>query len=89
LTKLYIDSKQYDKAEEQLTILKSLPGASANTAHVGLYQKCRLPFHLDKGNLKMQASYGLPVWKLDRLNKIKKNAENKSDVGQLLATGST
>jgi signal transduction histidine kinase len=84
LTKLFIDSKQYDKAEEQLTILKSLPGASANAAHVVLYQKLQAAISFGQGKFEDAGKLWATSLEADRLNKIKKNAESKSDVGQLL-----
>ncbi|MEO6282022.1 MAG: HAMP domain-containing sensor histidine kinase [Dyadobacter sp.] len=84
LTKLYIDSKQYGKAEEQLTILKSLPGASGNAAHVVLYQKMQAAILFGQGKFEDAGKLWTTSLETDRVNAIKKNAENKSDVGQLL-----
>jgi signal transduction histidine kinase len=84
LTKLYIDTKQYDKAEEQLRILKSLPGATANAATISLHQKMQASVLMGQGKFEEAGKLFVTSLEMDRVNKLKKNAENKSDVGQLL-----
>ncbi|KAA0993339.1 tetratricopeptide repeat-containing sensor histidine kinase [Dyadobacter aurulentus] len=84
LTRIYIDTKQYDKAEEQLNILKTLPAASNNTATASMYQK--LEAYILFGQEKFREAGGLLITSLkaDEVSKMKKNGENKSDVGALL-----
>ena len=84
LTKLYIDTKRFDKAEEQLLILRSLPGASKNPVHVGLYQKLQASILFGQGKFEDAGELLIASLEKDRTDQLKKNAENKSDVGQLL-----
>jgi signal transduction histidine kinase len=84
LARLYIDTKQYAKADEQLLILRSLPGASNNAAHAGLYQKMEASVLFGKGKFEDAGKLLIASIEKDRMDQLKKNAENKSDVGQLL-----
>lgn len=84
LTKIYIDTKQYSKAEEQLLMLKGMPGASGNSATVSLHQKLQASISVGQEKFKEASELLIASLEIDRVNKLKKNAENKSDVGQLL-----
>ncbi|WAC14124.1 sensor histidine kinase [Dyadobacter pollutisoli] len=84
LTKIYIETKQYAKAEEQLLILKGMPGASGNSATLSLHQKLQASISSGQGRFKEASDLLMASLEIDRIDKLKKNAENKSDVGQLL-----
>jgi two-component system sensor histidine kinase VicK len=85
LTKLYIDTKQYARAEEQLRILKALPGASDNAANIGLYRNLQASISFGQGKFEETSRLLLANVEADRADRLKKNAEKKGDVGQLLA----
>ncbi|MCE6992049.1 tetratricopeptide repeat-containing sensor histidine kinase [Dyadobacter sp. CY323] len=84
LARLYIDSKRYSRAEEQLSILKSLPGASDPVASDGLYRKLEAAILFGQGKFEDAGKLLIANMERDRIEQLRKNAENKSDVGQLL-----
>ncbi|NIJ52743.1 sensor histidine kinase [Dyadobacter arcticus] len=83
LTRIYIDSKQYSEAEKQLSILKALPGAADSTT-VSLYQKLQAYISFGQGNFEEAGRLFIANLETDRANKLAKNADHKSNVGQLL-----
>ena len=84
LTKLYIDTKDYTKAEEQLLILRNLPGASKNPSYVGIYHKLQAYVSYGQGRFEDAGKLFIASLEKDHKDELKKNAENRSDVGQLL-----
>lgn len=84
LTRLYIHSRQFDKAKEQLLLLKSLPGATGNPATASLYQQLQASISFGQGEYEEAGRLFQASLEADRANRLKKNAENKRDVGQLL-----
>ena len=84
LTKIYIDTRQFAKAKGQLLILKNLPGVSSNAANAAAYQKLLASVAFGMGNFEEAGRLLIESLKKDQVNKLRKNAENKSDVSQLL-----
>ena len=84
LTKLYVDTKQYSKAEEQLRLLKSLPGAPKTAAYVAWYEHMEASILFGQGKFEDAGKLFIAGLEKDRVDKLKKNAQNKSDVGQML-----
>jgi len=84
LAKLYVDTKQYTRAQEQLDIVKASINASSNASNMGRYRKLSAAVLFGQGNFEEAGKLLIATVESDRLDKLKKNAENKSDVGQLL-----
>ncbi|MCF2497619.1 sensor histidine kinase [Dyadobacter chenhuakuii] len=84
LTRIFIKTKKFDKAAEELTILKKLPGALNHPANVILYQKMEASILFGQGKFEDAGKMLIAGMEADRVMKLKKNVENRSDVGQLL-----
>ncbi|MCF2490832.1 HAMP domain-containing sensor histidine kinase [Dyadobacter sp. CY347] len=84
LTRIYIETKEFNEAADQLTLLKKLPGALNNPANAILYQKLEASILFGQGKFEDAGKMLIAGMEADRVMKFKKNAENKSDVGQLL-----
>ncbi|MCF0065163.1 HAMP domain-containing histidine kinase [Dyadobacter chenwenxiniae] len=84
LANIYIDTRQFTKAWEQLLILKKMAAASKNTAHVASYQKMQANILFGQGKFEEAGKLLISSLEADRIEKLRKNAANKSDVGQLL-----
>jgi signal transduction histidine kinase len=84
LAKLYIDTKQYAKAQQQLNVVGKLLNVSANPLRTGQYQELKAAVLFGQGDFKEAGKLLIAKVENDRIDKLKKNAENKSDVGQLL-----
>ena len=84
LTKIFIETKQYAKAEEQLRILRTLPGAADNAANAVVYQTMQASISFGQGKFEEAGRLLIAHLEKERVEKLKKNAENKSDVGQFL-----
>ncbi len=84
LTNVYIDTKRYAKAAEQLRILRTLPGAVNNEANAASYQTMQASISFGQGKFEEAGRLLIANLERERLEKLRKNAENKSDVGQFL-----
>lgn len=84
LTKIYIETKQFDKAAAEMQILKSAPGTPGQAANAIMYQKMEASILFGQGRFEEAGKLLIASLEADRLAKLEKNAENQSDVGQLL-----
>ncbi|MCE7039923.1 HAMP domain-containing sensor histidine kinase [Dyadobacter sp. CY312] len=84
LAKLYVDTEQYSKAQQQLDMVKALLDTSGNASKFGKYRKLKAAVLFGQGNFEEAGKLLIATLESDRIDKLKKNAENKSDVGQLL-----
>jgi signal transduction histidine kinase len=84
LARIYLNTKEYSKAGEQLFILKNLPRGLGNAAAEIAYQKLRASMLFGQGKFEEAGKILLTNLETERINKLKKNEENKSNVGQLL-----
>ncbi|WP_082489292.1 HAMP domain-containing sensor histidine kinase [Dyadobacter sp. Leaf189] len=83
LTKLYIDTKQFTKAREQLDLLKSVTNAPDPESE-RLYGKLQGAISYGLGDFETAGKLFVANMEAERIADLKNNAENKSDVGQLL-----
>ena len=84
LTKIYIETKQFEKAAAELQILKSAQWAHNQAANAVMYQKMEASILFGQGRFEEAGKLLIASLEADRLAKLEKNAENQSDVGQLL-----
>ena len=84
LTQVYIDTREYAKAQEQLDTLRRMPGAANDAATISLYQRLQAYISFGRGEFEEAGKLLMADLETDRKKKLKKNAENKSNVGQLL-----
>ncbi|SKB87561.1 tetratricopeptide repeat-containing sensor histidine kinase [Dyadobacter psychrophilus] len=84
LAKIYIETKQFNEADAQLKILKTLPGASDQAANTSAYQKMQASVLFGQGRFEDAGRLLIASMEADRAAKFAKNAENRIDVGQLL-----
>ncbi|HEV7383055.1 MAG TPA: histidine kinase dimerization/phospho-acceptor domain-containing protein, partial [Dyadobacter sp.] len=84
LAKLYVDTKRYDKAQPQLDIAQTLLNTSYNASNFRQYRKLKAAVLFGQQNFEDAGKLMIAIMESDRVDKLRKNAENKSDVGQLL-----
>ncbi|MCF0069616.1 ATP-binding protein [Dyadobacter sp. CY261] len=84
LAQIYIDKKEYDKAQEQLDTLSRLPAATKDAATAGLYQRLQAAIWLGHGDFEKASKLLMAHIETDRKRKLRSNAEKKRNVGQLL-----
>jgi signal transduction histidine kinase len=84
LTKIYIDTKQFTKAREQLDSLEAQPRQAGNAVGLTSYQNLRAAILFGQGQYQEAAQLFQASIENDHLNQLQKNAESKTDVGQLL-----
>ncbi|CAG5069036.1 Adaptive-response sensory-kinase SasA [Dyadobacter sp. CECT 9623] len=84
LARIYIETKEFSKADEQLRILKSVTGSANDAATASLHQKLQGSVLFGQGRFEEAGRLMLASQETDRNNKLKKNIENKSDVSVLL-----
>lgn len=82
LARIYIDGHAYEKAQAELDTLRSLPGAPANAGD--LYQTMQAAISYGLGDYEKAGKLLLANLETERLGKLKKNAESKSNVGYML-----
>lgn len=84
LAKIYIETKQFSEAEAQLQILKTQPGTSNNAANAIMLQKMQASILYGQGRFEEAGKLLIASLEADRVAKLAKNVENRSDVGQQL-----
>jgi signal transduction histidine kinase len=84
LTKLYIDTKQFTKAQEQLNLLKAHAKTAGNATGATSYQNMQASILYGQGQYQEAGKLLLASIEIDRLSELRKNAESKTDVEQLL-----
>lgn len=84
LTQIYIDTQEYAKAQEQLDTLRRLPVAANDAVTISLYQRLQAYILFGRGEFEEAGKLLLADLETESARKLKKNAENKSNVGQLL-----
>lgn len=84
LAQIYIDSKEYDKAQTQLDSLRKLPGAAGNPAANSLYRTMQASISYGREDFKEAGKLLLANVEAERNGKLKRNAQSKNNVGHLL-----
>ncbi|MGG7664374.1 tetratricopeptide repeat-containing sensor histidine kinase [Dyadobacter sp. BHUBP1] len=84
LAQIYIDSREYDKAQAQLDSLRRLPGAANNPAANSLYRTMQASILYGRGDFKEAGKLFLANVEAERNGKLKRNAQSKNNVGHLL-----
>lgn len=77
LTQIYIGKRAYDKAQEQLNILRGLPGGATDAATASLYQTLQASILHGQGNYKAASKLLMANLETDRVRKLKKTRKTK------------
>jgi two-component system, OmpR family, sensor histidine kinase VicK len=84
LAQIYIDTKAYGLAQEQLDTLGRMPGATTNASAMSLNRRLQASAFFGLGKFEEASKLLMANLEEERKEKLKKNAEKKNNVGQLL-----